>query len=169
MYDALQVLATILVAVAMALSLAHALELPGKMRLDQDAYYAVQPIYYPGFTIGGGIGEAGGTIVTIVLLFLTPSGSSDFWLTLVALAGLIAMQAVYWMVTHPVNNFWVEGETLDRFSAGFFAFGAKRSSLEHRERPPDWTELRYRWEYSHVVRAVLSGGSFVALIIALSR
>jgi hypothetical protein len=41
--------------------------------------------YYPGFTIGRGIGETGGTISTIVLVFLTPSGRADFWLTLVVL------------------------------------------------------------------------------------
>jgi hypothetical protein len=42
-----------LAAVTMALSLAHALELPGKLRLGKEQYLAVQPIYYPGFTIGG--------------------------------------------------------------------------------------------------------------------
>lgn len=153
MFTFLQVLTVILVAVAMALALAHALELPGKMGLDKETYYAMQPIYYPGFTIGGGIGEAGGTISTIILLFLTPLGSADFWLTLVALLGLIGMQAVYWLFTHPVNKFWVEGENLDRFSSGFFSFAANRSRLENQTRPPDWMELRDRWEYSHVVRA----------------
>ena len=44
----LQIVALMLVAVAMALSLAHALELPGKMRLGKDAYLSVQTIYYPG-------------------------------------------------------------------------------------------------------------------------
>jgi hypothetical protein len=117
MFSVLQILTVVLVAVAMAL--AHAIELPGKMRLDKETYYAMQPIYYPGFTIGGGIGEAGGTISTIVLLFLTPSGSADFWLTLVALLGLIGMQAVYWLFTHPVSKFWLEGENLDRFSSSF--------------------------------------------------
>ena len=43
----------LLVAIAMALTLAHALELPGKMLLDRDTYLAIQKIYYPGFTIGG--------------------------------------------------------------------------------------------------------------------
>ena len=71
MFSVLQVLTVILVAVAMALSLAHALELPGKMRLKQEMYYAMQPIYYPGFTIGG-ISEPAGIILTIILLFLTP-------------------------------------------------------------------------------------------------
>jgi hypothetical protein len=48
MVDILQVLAVLLVAVAMSLALAHALELPGKMRLSKEAYYAMQPIYDPG-------------------------------------------------------------------------------------------------------------------------
>jgi hypothetical protein len=59
------------------MALAHALELPGKMRLTKEAYYAMQPIYYPGFTIGG-ISEPGSVILTIALLFLTPLGTVDF-------------------------------------------------------------------------------------------
>jgi hypothetical protein len=133
MFSILQVLTVVLVAMA----LAHALELLGKMRLDKETYYAMQSIYYPGFTIGGGIGEAGGTLATILLVFLTPSGSADFWWTLVALLGLIGMQAVYWLLTHPVNKFWLEGENLDRLSSGFFSFGAHRSRLENATRPPD--------------------------------
>ena len=167
MLGVLQILTVMLVAVAMALSLAHALELPGKMRLNKETYYAMQSIYYPGFTMGG-ISEPAGTILTIVLLFLTPLGSLDFWLTLVALLGLIGMQVVYWLFTHPVNKFWVEGENLDRFSSGFFSFGANRSRLESDTRPPDWTELRDRWEYSHVARAGLALMSLIALVIAIS-
>ena len=78
MLSVLQVLTVMLVAVAMALALAHAFELPGKMRLGRETYDAMQLIYYPGFTIGGGIGEAGGTMATLILLFLTPVGRADF-------------------------------------------------------------------------------------------
>jgi len=42
MFDILQVVTVLLVAAAMALTLAHALELPGKMRLTKDVYYAMQ-------------------------------------------------------------------------------------------------------------------------------
>ena len=161
-----QIITLILATVALALSLAHTLELPGKMRLDRKTYYAVQSIYYPGFTIGG-IGEGAGTVATIVLLFFTPRASAEFWLTLVAALGLIAMQAVYWFVTHPVNRFWVEGVKLNRVSSGFFSFGTNRSRHQSKT-PPDWTELRNRWEYSHVVRAAFALVSFVALTIAIS-
>ena len=167
MFSGLQILTVMFVAMAMALALAHALELPGKMRLDKETYYAMQPIYYPGFTIGG-ISEPVSLILTIILLFLTPSGSMDLWLTFVALLGLIGMQAVYWLFTHPVNKFWVEGESLDRFSSGFFSFGANRSRLGNKAHPPDWTELRDRWEYSHVARAGFAFLSLIALVIAIS-
>ena len=49
MFEILQILTTVWVAIAMAPVLAHALEYPGKMRLSRDAYLTVQPIYYPGF------------------------------------------------------------------------------------------------------------------------
>ena len=67
MFHMLQVLAVILVAVAMALALAHALELPGKLRVPKDTYLAIQPIYYPGFTIGG-ISEPLGLFVLLLLM-----------------------------------------------------------------------------------------------------
>jgi hypothetical protein len=94
MLDLLQTLSVILVAVAMGLALAHALELPGKLRLTKDEYFLVQPIYYPGFTIGG-IAEPLSLIATTILLVLTPLTSRAFWLTLLALLGLIGMQTVY--------------------------------------------------------------------------
>lgn len=165
MFNVLQILTAILIAVAMAMALAHALEFPGKMRLTKEAYFAMQPIYYPGFTIGGGIGEFGGLIATIILLFFTPLGSAQFWLTLVALLGLIGMQAVYWLLTHPVNQFWLEGEALSGFSAGFFSFAANQSN---EARPVDWKDLRNQWEYSHVVRAGFALVSLIAIIIAIS-
>lgn len=157
----LQVVCVVLASVAMALSLAHALELPGKMRLDERTYRAVQRIYYPGFTVGGGIGEFGGLIATLVLLVITPRASPDFALTLAALACLLGMQAVYWTVTHPVNREWVAGERLGRGGAEFFAAGAGNA-------PAGWTTLRSRWEGSHVARAVLGFAAFLSLLLAAS-
>jgi hypothetical protein len=158
MFNILQILTAILIAVA--------LELPGKMRLTQAAYFAMQPIYYPGFTIGGAVGEFGGLIVTLILLLFTPLGSAAFWSTLVALLGLTGMQAVYWLLTHPVNQFWLEGENLNGVSAGFFSFGANR--LQQNKRSTDWTDLRNQWEYSHVIRAGFALVSLIAIVIAIS-
>ena len=161
MLTVLQIVTILVVAVAMALSLAHALELPGKMRLSKEAYYTVQPIYYPGFTCAG-FAEPAGIVLTILLLFMTPSGTAEFWLTLVALAGLSGVSVVYWLITHPINKFWLEGQKLSLAGSSFFSFRAGPDKA----RPPTWTELCDRWEYSHVARAVLAFASFTVLIIA---
>ena len=42
-----EVITMFLVAVAMSMALAHALEYPGKMRLSRETYLATQTIYYP--------------------------------------------------------------------------------------------------------------------------
>jgi len=142
---------------------ADAVRLASRLRLSIVIFSG---IYYPGFTIGG-ISEPIAIILTIIPLLLTLFGATAFWLTLVALLGLLAQQIVFWFVTHPVNQFWVEGQKLNRLSAGFFSFGRKTAHAADAARP-DWKELRDRWEYSHVVCAALALTSVVALVIVLS-
>ena len=168
MLHALQVLAGLLVAVAMALSLAHALELPGKLRLPREAYVAVQPIYYPGFTLGGVVGEVGGILATFLLLVATPSGGAAFWLLFAALAALLAMHTVYWVLTHPVPAFWLRCGHVARSSAGFFAFDPMRQNRAVGHPRINWAALRDRWEYSHVVRAALALAALILLVIAVT-
>jgi hypothetical protein len=62
--------------VAMALTLAHALELPGKMRLTKEIYFAMQPIYYPAIIQDSLLEASLSLILTIILLFFTPLGSA---------------------------------------------------------------------------------------------
>jgi hypothetical protein len=143
-YDVLQVLAVLTVVLAMVPAAAHALELPGKMRLTKDAYMAMQPIYYPGFTIAG-VGEPAGVILVGLLLFLTPVGHAEFWLILVALLGLIGMHAAYWLLTHPVNKFWLEGQRLGSAGSGFFSFASGHTAGRQSETRVDWPQLRDRW------------------------
>lgn len=161
MFLALQTVTVFLAAVAMSLALAHALELPGKLRLDQRTYRAVQPIYYPGFTIGGGVGEGLGTLAALALLILTPRTSPAFWWTLAGLLALLAMHAVFWLVTQPVNRFWLQEQQLHGPAAGFFALRAGKPAQD------DWIRLRNRWEGSQA-RAVLSGIGLIALIVAVA-
>jgi hypothetical protein len=118
MLHMIQIVSILLVAVAFAPALAHVLEFPGKRRLTKEAYLTVQPIYYPGFTIAGGIGEVGGLISVIVLLLLTPRGTRAFWLTLVAVLGMLGMQVVFWLYTQPVNRFWLQSAPLARSRGG---------------------------------------------------
>jgi hypothetical protein len=131
----------VLAAIGVGLSLAHALELPGKRRLDRESYLAVQTIYAPGFAIGGFLGEAVAIAATLVLLILTPSGTSGFWLTLAAFVCLLVEHGVFWLVTQPVNRLW--GKPLPGDC--------------------DWRGLRDRWEASHLARAVAAALAFLLL------
>lgn len=168
MFLTLQVVTVFLVAVAMSLALAHALELPGKMRLDKATYIAVQSIYYPGFTYGG-LAEGLGMVATLVLLLLTPTDRPDFWWTLVALIALVTMHAVYWLITHPVNKFWLKDTRLEGFGGEFFSLDPMKRGTASEDSAESWKKLRDRWEYSHLLRAVLSASALVALIIAVAR
>lgn len=162
MFIALQVLAILLVAVAMAMALAHALEWPGKKRLKKEEYLAVQPIYYPGFTIGGAAGELGGIVATGALALLTPVGTTAFWLTLAALAALIVMHLLYWLLTAPVNKFWLSDTELSASAERFFGRPGEGSAA------PEWTVLRDRWERSHALRAVAAILALILLATAVA-
>jgi hypothetical protein len=118
MFLILQVVTVFQVAVAMSLALAHALEPPGKMRLNKETCIALQTIYYPGFTYGG-FGEGLGMLATFILLFTTPPHRPAFWLTVTAFAALVGMQAVYWIFIYPVNKFWMKDTHLEGAAGDF--------------------------------------------------
>ena len=161
MLEALQILAAVLVGLSVAMGLAHVLELPGKLRLSEEQYQQVQPIYYPGFTIGGFVGEFGGIVATAVVAAITPFRSPAFWPSAGALVALLAMHGVYWLVTHPVNKFWLAGQPVHGAGRAFFAIAAT-----HRARG-DWRNLRDQWELSHAIRAALALIALSLLFVAL--
>jgi hypothetical protein len=161
--SALQVVTLVLVALAMAPAVAHALELPGKMRLSRDVYLQVQPIYYPGFTFVGGAAEILGLLSTFISVLLIPRGTPAFWLTLCALVALVVMHAVFWLVTQPVNRYWLREYELG--SAGKAVFRTNQGAAEPHE---DWSSARDKWEHSHVVRAMLVTVALILLAAALA-
>jgi hypothetical protein len=99
MLTILQLTTLFLIALTMACAVAHALELPGKMRLPKEVYLSVQPIYYPGFTVVGGFAEFGALLMLFALLFLTPREGPTFALTLWAFIALLSLQVVFWVVS----------------------------------------------------------------------
>ncbi len=161
MVQALQIVTLFLVGVAWAFSFAHAAEMPGKMRLDREAYLAVQTIYYPGFTIGGA-SEPLAVVATAILLGLTPPESGAFWWTGLALLATTATHLIFWLVTQPVNRIWVREQDMDGAGGAFFAVGATAPDKS-------WKQLRNRWERSHLVRAGLMTIGFVAMTLAVAE
>jgi hypothetical protein len=160
MFHVVEIVAVLIVSVVMAMSLAHALEFPGKRRLDRDGYFAAQTIYYPGFSVAG-ISEPLSILLVFVLLVMTPVARTMWWQVLIALLLLIAMHLVFWLVTQPVNKYWLASEKIGPTGARFFAVEKARGVIK------DWTALRDRWEYSHLARAALAGTAFVLLVIAV--
>jgi hypothetical protein len=164
MLQVVQVASLMLVAAMWTFSLAHAAELPGKMRLDRDQYLVVQRIYYPGFTIGG-LTEPLSILALAVLLALAPADGRRIWIA-AALAAVVAAHVVYWLVTHPVNKRWVDlqgSANLAMGKAGTAFFGTGKHDAAG-----DWKALRGRWERSHVVRAALMTCAMLALGVALT-
>jgi len=159
MVRTVQLVCLLLVAISMALAFAHALELPGKMRLGKDTYLAVQQIYYPGFTFGGAA-EPLGVLALLLFLILAPPPGTRFWWALASLAALVGMSLIYWFVTHPVNSVWTKDLQLEGFGKSFFALFASEVS-------GDWSRLRDVWEYSHVARALLGIISLMCLTLAI--
>lgn len=161
MFAVFQIIAVLLVAIAMSSAVGHAMEFPGKLRLTKEHYLAVQPIYYPGYTIVGGAGEVLGLVGTFVWAVIA-YGSPQFPLVLAAFLGMAAMQATYWIYTHPVNRFWLEKTELGRAGETFFSTGAGEGG------EADWKTMRDRWEFSHVARAAFSTLALLFLVIALA-
>jgi hypothetical protein len=99
-----------------------------------------------------------------VLAFVSRGSGTIFWLTLAALLTLAAMHAVYWVLTQPVNNFWVKDLKMSRSGVRFFGLNAARRAAGQE---PDWTELRDQWERSHLIRAALGVTGLLLLTISL--
>jgi hypothetical protein len=167
MLFAFEVFTVFLTAVAMSLALAHALEYPGKLRLDEQTYTVVQTIYYPGFTIGG-IAEPVAGVAVLVLLVIMGDRSTQFDWLLVAFIALAAMHAVFWSVTQPVNRYWLKNEKLSKAGAKFFDARHVNATDRSATGKADWRYLRNRWEYSHILRAVLSTIAFIAITVAVA-
>ncbi|WP_226951339.1 anthrone oxygenase family protein [Rhizobium terrae] len=158
-----EVLAALLAAISLSFALAHAAELPGKMRLDKERYFTVQTIYYPGFTIGG-ISELASIVAVLVLLLATPYGSTEFWLVAGAVLALAVMQAIFWLITQPVNKFWLKDTDISNAAEHFFRTGATET-----DPASGWTVLRDRWERSHVLRCIAAILALVLLLVAVAR
>ncbi|MDX3926436.1 MAG: DUF1772 domain-containing protein [Shinella sp.] len=156
----LQIAILLLSALVLTTTLAHALEFPGKKKLAKEDYLKVQRIYYPGFTTLG-VGEPIAVLGLVLQAFVVRNDPTTFRLTLAALLAMLAVVGIYWLVTHPINKYWVEASELG--GAGKSFFGETKSISDS-----DWTALRDRWEYSHITRAAFAMLAFLLVSIGAS-
>jgi hypothetical protein len=143
--DLTRFLSILFVALTLAPSGAHLLELPNKIALQADDYLTVQQIYRGwallAFVILGAVLSTAAHVVALRLR------RQPWILAAVGLACLLAAQAVFWAFTFPANQETGNWTLL----------------------PDDWTRLRAQWEYSHAAGAALNLSAFVALLWAALR
>jgi hypothetical protein len=155
----LELVSLFLVVATVIPSAAHALELPGKLRLTQEEYFVVQAIYHPGFAVISAA-EPLSIIAVVALLVLTPSGTTIFWLRVVALLATVLTHVLYWTLTAPANKIWFRDEALSGSAQRFCEAGGSVDET-------DWTMFRDLWEWSHLCRAATSVIALVLLAVAL--
>lgn len=137
----LRFLALLFVALTLAPSLAHVLELPNKIGLSGTDYLTVQRIYQGWALLG--IVVIGALLLTLALAFFERSDPRGFGLTVFAFLCILAAQIVFWMYTYPVNVQTQNWTVL----------------------PENWIALRKQWEYSHASGAALNLLAFIALLV----
>jgi hypothetical protein len=134
-------LSLLFVALSLAPSMAHVLELPHKIGMSAADYLIVQQIYRGWALLGIAILIA--LVSTLVLAILERHEDLGFGLSGGAFLCLVAAQVVFWTYTYPVNVRTQNWTLL----------------------PDNWTSLRAHWEYSHATGAAFTLLAFVLLVI----
>src|SRR5215510_453994 len=110
-------------ALALAPSLAHAMELPNKINLAREDYLRVQQIYRGWDRLA--VVVIGALTSNLILAGLVRAKPRAFALTVIAFLCLVGTQVVFWRYTYPVNKRTYNWTVL----------------------PEQWRELRKQWEY----------------------
>ena len=137
-YSILSFLALVLTAIALIPEGAHVFEMSGKMKLGRDAYYVVQGLYrgwaYFGIPIAG-------SLLACAANAALPGNRRDRLFSLAAALMIAASLAVFFIYVYPANQ----------VTQNWTAVSA------------NWKNLRYQWEWGHVVSAVFTFLAFLAL------
>jgi hypothetical protein len=137
----------LLVALTLGMTFSHALEYPGKAKLDGVEWLTVQHNVYLAFGVVGAIIEVTAILTTWIVFAQIRSWKLARVLTLLAALCSTAALGVWFGWVDPVNtalNAWTP-ENL----------------------PDNWTTFRDRWEAGHAVSAALFLLAFSALVVAI--
>lgn len=138
-------LAMLTTALALGAALAHVLELPNKIALPSSEYFIVQKAYRGWSQLGWLLLIQ---LASLVGAAVTSRARPDvMWLVILAIIGVLAAQAVFWLFTFPTNVATSNWTVV----------------------PADWELLRTEWEYSHAAGAAFQLLAMIALILAALR
>jgi hypothetical protein len=139
----------VLTAFSMSLSMTHLLELPQRIKFDQQLWVKVTVFegVYKYFGSVGAFFEVGAILAAFILAFLLRGhGSVFYW----ALSGAIvlAIALASWLIF--VNS-----------------ANAELARWLTEPVPPDWTRTRDQWEYAHAVNAFIKIIGFSLLAVSV--
>ncbi len=132
-------------AITLSALMAHLLEMRVKINLSKEDYQTVQGIYSGWQWIG--IFEIGAILLTLIWVVFDRQSKNIFPFLLSALFCFVLSFIIFFVFTFPTNQ-----ETLGWTNL-----------------PNNWAELRKKWEYSHVIRALLSLCGYSVLVLALLK
>jgi ABC-type cobalamin transport system permease subunit len=135
-------LAIALTATAMVPGGAHLFSLAAKMGLAQDPYFTVQQIYR-GWALFG-IAIFGALFANLAVAVFVRRQRLPFRLALAAALLILASLAVFFTWTYPANLATSNWTMI----------------------PPNWSDLRVQWEYSHAANAVVTFAALCSAVLA---
>ncbi len=138
-----QFIAMVLTALTLVPLGAHLAALPNKIDLGQTDYFIAQNIYR-GWALFGAV-MIGAALASLSLAILLRRQGAAFVLAMVNLLCLVGTLAIFFAFTYPTN------QATNNWTAI----------------PADWQDLRWEWEISHAVNAVIAFGGFCALTWSL--
>jgi len=138
-----------LVALSMALSFCHLMEMPPRLRWEPSLWMAATTFggLYHLFGRIGAVIDVGAVIASMVLVFLVRKRRPAFQLTLGAASLMVLGLAVWFAFLAPMNQImatWTPGAV-----------------------PNDFTSVRDQWEYSHAVIAGIKTIGFASLTFSV--
>jgi hypothetical protein len=139
----LQFVAVMLTALALVPGGAQLFALPNKIHLSESDYFVTQSVYW-GWALFG-IVLVGAILANFALAAVIRGQRRPFIFTLINLLCLLGTLAIFFVFTFPANqatNNWTEI-------------------------PANWEQLRWQWEVSHAVNAMITFIGFCSLTISL--
>ncbi|HEY0769703.1 MAG TPA: hypothetical protein VGD31_05170 [Sphingobacteriaceae bacterium] len=131
-------------ALALSTTSAHVLEYPQKIKLDIPAYTLINSNLYKFFALVGGLYCIGAIVLALILVYVSRKQRNilrwNFW----GLAFHLLWLVSWILIVNSVNS-----QIVDNPDAAHQL----------------WEQLRYRWEYGHIVGFVFHLGAFCCLTI----
>lgn len=141
----LRFLTLMLTALTMGMAFGHVLEMPAKLAYMAPQWLLMQQTLYGNFRVFGALIDASAVICALTLALRVRQPA--FAWTLVATLLLVVAYATWWVAVVPLN--------------------AQIAQYTPHILPPDWTQLRLRWEYAHAMRFALQAAALAALLVSL--